>query len=79
MTGESFAVVVNVVRETDDEDNSETSFGSVVCSRYPAEKTESWWLVVGDIASNSMLSIKRFTLGKSAKVSVTAFTLNNER
>ena len=42
--------------------------GKVVCPRYGHDKVESWWLVIGDRNSNSILSIKRVTVGKEAKV-----------
>ncbi len=42
--------------------------GPVVAPRFPGRKEEGWWLVVGTAKDNSLLAIKRVTLGKSAKV-----------
>jgi pre-mRNA-splicing helicase BRR2 len=42
---------------------------TVVCAPlFPGTKTEGWWLVVGDRASNALLAIKRVTLGTKARV-----------
>ena len=35
---------------------------------YPAEKTENWWLVVGEESSKTLLAIKRVTIAKELKV-----------
>lgn len=32
---------------------------------YPAEKSENWWLVVGDEKSKNLLAIKRITIGRT--------------
>jgi pre-mRNA-splicing helicase BRR2 len=34
---------------------------------YPAEKTENWWLVIGEEKSKALLAIKRVTIGRSLK------------
>ena len=34
---------------------------------FPVEKSENWWLVVGEEKSNSLLAIKRVTVGRSLK------------
>lgn len=36
--------------------------GQVIAPRYSKAKVENWWLVVGDTATNSLLSIKRLVL-----------------
>ena len=36
--------------------------------RFPKEKEEGWWLVIGDASTNSLISIKRITLQLKAKV-----------
>ena len=65
--GDSVNVVVNLQREVD-EDEDDANIGKVLCPRYPFDKTEGWWLVVGDTNANTLLSIKRISLGKTAKV-----------
>ncbi|KAF2186853.1 Sec63-domain-containing protein [Zopfia rhizophila CBS 207.26] len=57
---------INVVitRDIEEDDEPKTE---VHAPFYPAEKTENWWLVVGDQKSNSLLAIKRVTVGKQAK------------
>ena len=61
--------MVTLQREIEEEDEVDpTSIGKVVCPRYPTEKVEGWWLVVGDTNSNSLLSIKRLNIGVRSKV-----------
>lgn len=36
--------------------------------RYPARKDESWWLVVGEPKTNSLLAIKRVPLQRKSRV-----------
>jgi pre-mRNA-splicing helicase BRR2 len=72
--GDTVSVVVTVQRESDEEDEDEaedkdSTVGRVVCPRYGLEKTEAYWLVIGDSNSNALLSIKRITIGeKPSKV-----------
>eukprot|EP01041_Mallomonas_annulata_P002895 gene2895-5684_t len=77
VTGATATVMVSVTRETDEDDDAsgedavatvQSSLAKVVCPRYPLERTEGWWLVLGDSNRNTLLSIKRVALGKSAKV-----------
>lgn len=58
---DSVAIVVTLQREISDDDQA--SIGKVVSPRFPEEKTEGWWVVVGDTNSNSLLSIKRINIG----------------
>ncbi len=60
-------VVVNVSLEREDD-----SAGAVVAPFFPHKdkKAEAWWLVVGDPKANLLLSIKRLSLKKRAKVSL---------
>ena len=71
MVGESILLNAVLRRDADADEESadeEVTYGKVVCPRYPAEKGEGWWLVVGDSHTNTLLSIKRLTLNKEAKV-----------
>jgi len=65
--GSMGAVMVSVKREVDEEEEDAGSLGKVVCPRYPFDRFEGWWLVLGDANTNSLLSIKRLAFGKSAK------------
>ena len=72
--GDTVSVTVTVQREIDEEDSEEekgeTTVGKVICPRYGLEKTEAYWLVIGDSNSNALLSIKRISIGeKPSKVS----------
>ena len=58
------------VGDEDEEDESNLNLGKVVSAKYPFEKQEGWWLVVGDSNSNTLLSVKRLTLEKSSKVHI---------
>lgn len=67
-SGESVTVVVALQRDVDEEDEEEmASLGKVISSRYPHSKHEGWWLLVGDAGSNTMLTIKRVTIGAASK------------
>lgn len=66
--GESVQVRISLKRVGDeDEDDSvdEGEVGRVVCPRYPSEKVEGWWVVIGDANTNTLLSIKRVNVGKA--------------
>ncbi|WMV35429.1 hypothetical protein MTR67_028814 [Solanum verrucosum] len=39
-----------------------SEIGPVLALRYPKDKEEGWWLVVGDIKSNQLVVIKRVNL-----------------
>ena len=56
-SGDSLSLVVQLQREVDDEDEDEAGnpVNRVVSSRYPYEKLEGWWLVVGDSNNNTLL------------------------
>jgi len=62
-TGESAVISVNLERE---EDISE--IGPVICPLYPQKKDEGWWLVLGDVKTNTLLAIKRLTLQKKSTI-----------
>jgi pre-mRNA-splicing helicase BRR2 len=61
--GESVAVTVSLDRDLD-EDELEAA-QRVQAPRYPREKLEGWWVVLGDPKNNALLAIKRITLNKS--------------
>ena len=66
--GESVTVLVSLQRDVDEEDEEEiAALGEVVGSRYPHKKREGWWLLIGDSSSNTMLTIKRVTIGAASK------------
>lgn len=71
-TGQGVTMKVSLSREGDeDEEDTETSsaIGVVVCPRFPAPKREGWWLVIGDPSSGALLSIKRVVLARDTTVS----------
>jgi pre-mRNA-splicing helicase BRR2 len=68
LTGEAVTIHAVLRRDADEEEEENAEYGKVVCPRYPSEKTESWWLVVGNPHTNTLLSIKRFAVNKEAKV-----------
>ncbi|XP_060170632.1 DExH-box ATP-dependent RNA helicase DExH12-like isoform X2 [Lycium barbarum] len=45
-----------------------TEVGPVFAPRYPKDKEEGWWLVVGDPKSNQLLAIKRVTLQRKSRI-----------
>lgn len=59
--GEASFIKVSIERDVDEEDDADLS---VHAPFYPAEKSESWWLVVGDEKTKALMGIKRVTIGK---------------
>ncbi len=68
--GDKLSVAVELVRDADSEDAEElTSVPIVAAPRYPVPKAEGWWLVLGNPATNHMLSLKRVAMrSRSFKV-----------
>eukprot|EP01083_Nonionella_stella_P140495 430948_1 len=65
--GKPVSVQAQIVRdEEEEEDDSNEPYvvPKVFCPRFPAEKTESWWLVIGQPSSNALLTIKRIAMKK---------------
>lgn len=52
---------IKVEREVDEDEEPDTT---VHAPFYPQTKTENWWLVVGEESTNSLLAIKRVTIGR---------------
>ena len=59
--GQPALLKVSIERDLDEDQELDTS---VSAPFYPSKKTENWWLVVGDERSNSLLDIKRVTVGR---------------
>jgi len=71
--GDPVKVVVNLEREIDEEDTDEdemADLGKVSAALFPGEKRESWWIVIGDAKTNSLLSLKRVNLKHKQSVSL---------
>ncbi|XP_048003797.1 putative U5 small nuclear ribonucleoprotein 200 kDa helicase [Leguminivora glycinivorella] len=56
-------IVVEVALEREDD-----VVGPVIAPFFPQKREEGWWVVIGAPKTNSLLSIKRVSLGKSARV-----------
>nr|BAM19613.1 similar to pre-mRNA-splicing helicase BRR2 [Papilio xuthus] len=56
-------IVVEVSLEREDE-----IIGPVIAPFFPQKREEGWWVVIGEPKSNSLLSIKRVSLGRSARL-----------
>ncbi|XP_063371470.1 U5 small nuclear ribonucleoprotein 200 kDa helicase [Cydia amplana] len=56
-------IVVEVALEREDD-----VIGPVIAPFFPQKREEGWWVVIGSPKTNSLLSIKRVSLGKSARV-----------
>ena len=71
--GDPVQVVVSLERDIDEEDMSEedlSELGKVSAALFPAEKKESWWIVIGDMKTNSLLSLKRVNLRHKQSVAL---------
>jgi len=70
-TGDPVQVVVELEREVDEDEMDEeeiASLGTVSSPLYPEEKKEAWWIVIGDISSNTLHALKRVNLVQKQKV-----------
>ena len=61
-TGSPAYLKIKVEREVDEDEDPDTT---VHAPFYPQTKMENWWLVVGEESTNSLLAIKRVTIGKN--------------
>lgn len=68
--GDPVQIVVKLEREIDEDDEEEdlSQLGTVLAPLYPKEKKEGWWVVIGDVQKNSLLSLKRVGLQQNQKV-----------
>lgn len=65
------AMYVNLARgRADDDEGGDTAktAPTVICGRYPVDKDEGWWLVVGESSTNSLLSLKYVTFAEKQRV-----------
>lgn len=63
--GEPAYLKVKIERELDEDEEPDTT---VSAPFYPAKKMENWWLVVGEEKTNSLLSLKRVTVGRKLEM-----------
>lgn len=63
-TGDAVTVMVTLERELEGE------LGPVEAVRFPKQKEESWWLVVGDPKNNKLIAIKRVSLAHRSRCTV---------
>lgn len=68
-TGEMLPFTVTLTREAGTEGMDEgAGIGAVYAPTFPKAKSEGWWLVVGDTATQSILSLRRVTLAVTSTV-----------
>ncbi|KAJ1920303.1 Pre-mRNA splicing [Mycoemilia scoparia] len=71
--GDVVEVVLNVERELDEDDVAAMEAkgivppGPVIAPFFPTSKDECWWVVIGDPETQTLVSVKRITVGTSAK------------
>jgi pre-mRNA-splicing helicase BRR2 len=65
--GDSSFVQVTIERQLDEDDELNPL---VHAPFYPTDKTENWWLVVGNEATKSLYGIKRVTIGRTLTTKV---------
>ncbi|KAI7302795.1 Sec63-domain-containing protein [Hortaea werneckii] len=63
-SGDSTYVTVTVERQLEEDEEPNLA---VHAPFYPAEKTENWWLVIGEESTKSLLAIKRVTIARALK------------
>ena len=64
VSGSPSTIAVTIEREVEEDEEPNLT---VHAPFYPAEKTENWWLVVGEEKTKNLLAIKRITIGRSLK------------
>jgi len=64
--GEPTSINVSLEREVDED---MIDIGRVR-GRFPAPKKEGWWLIVADLLTNTVLSIKRVSIAQHSKISM---------
>jgi pre-mRNA-splicing helicase BRR2 len=62
--GDQVVILVELEREGDE------APGPVIAPHYPKRKDEGWWLVVGNVKKNGLVSIKRVPLQTRSKVKI---------
>lgn len=62
-SGNSVTVSVNLER-------ADEVGGPVIAPLFPQKREEGWWLVIGELKSNSLTAIKRLTLQQKAQVTL---------
>ena len=71
--GTSIVLNVTIERDSDEADESAVDY-TVVAPLYPLTKAESWWAVVGEPATKTLLAIKKIVLQQRHTVALD-FTL----
>jgi pre-mRNA-splicing helicase BRR2 len=66
-SGSSLSVLVALQRDVDNEEEL-SGIGKVVSSRFPHDKQEGWWLLLGDPSNGLIFSVKRITIDLKNKV-----------
>eukprot|EP00051_Salpingoeca_urceolata_P033013 m.18457 g.18457 ORF g.18457 m.18457 type:complete len:2150 (-) comp5725_c0_seq1:68-6517(-) len=70
-TEEPIQVVVKLER-----DDAESQAGPAYAPFFPGKRPESWWIVIGETATNKLLSIKRISLVERARIVLPPFELS---
>lgn len=68
VAGEAIVMNIELMRDVEDEDLSEDSIrelGTVVAPLLQQERKESYWVVVGDVSTNTIFALKRVALARS--------------
>jgi pre-mRNA-splicing helicase BRR2 len=69
--GAAVALTVTLTREANADGMDEgAGLGAVFAPRFPAAKSEGWWVVVGCPATNTLAAIKRVAFGAATTVAV---------
>jgi pre-mRNA-splicing helicase BRR2 len=65
-------IVVKMEREIDDDltEDEMALLGTVSAPLFPGEKREAWWIVIGDVTTNTLMSLKRTNLRHVQKVTL---------
>jgi pre-mRNA-splicing helicase BRR2 len=73
VAGEPVQIVVTMERDIDEDDVTDEELGTlgkVTAPLFPDDKRESWWVVVGDLGQNNLLSLKRVDLRDKLTVQI---------
>lgn len=76
IAGQQCKITVKLSRDVDEDEGMVVE--PVYAPKFPKEKEESWWVLLGDTSNNSLLAIKRLSFTKPQMSVNLLFELGDE-